>query len=326
MRFLFLIVGGKIPPTDLGVFNFSLNMIEYIQVKNDLLLQKLNMDKDKTMKTLYVSDLDGTLLRNDQKLSQYTIEVINKLVEKGEYFSYATARSYHTSSIVTEGLKARIPVIVYTGTMIIDNSTGEVLTSHRFGEDDTELLAKMMESDVYPIVYSYINGKERFAYLPDKCNDGMRKFLNTRNDGRERKIETVEELCEGDIFHYVCIDKKEKLEPLYEKIKNEYPCVFYLDFYTNEYWIEIMPKGVSKASAIRELKEQLGCDKLVVFGDGKNDIAMFEIADEAYAVANAEEELKTIATAVIGGNNEDGVAKWLDAHLKTIKENVGDGL
>ena len=41
---------------------------------------------------------------------------------------------------------------------------------------------------------------------------------------------------------------------------------------------------------------------------------MFRVADEAYAVQNADEELKAAATAVIGGNNEDGVAKWLLEH------------
>ena len=49
------------------------------------------------MKTLYVSDLDGTLLRSDETLSTYTCDVINELVEKGMLFSYATARSYHTA-------------------------------------------------------------------------------------------------------------------------------------------------------------------------------------------------------------------------------------
>ena len=72
-----------------------------------------------------------------------------------------------------------------------------------------------------------------------------------------------------------------------------------------------MPLTASKSHATQQLKELLGCEKLVVFGDGKNDVDMFELADEAYAVANAVPELKAKATAVIGGNNEDGVAKWL---------------
>lgn len=80
-----------------------------------------------------------------------------------------------------------------------------------------------------------------------------------------------------------------------------------------------MPKTASKANAIKQLKEQLGCDKMVVFGDGKNDIDMFELADEAYAVANAVEELKKIATGVIESNNDDGVAKWLEENAEICK-------
>ena len=49
----------------------------------------------------------------------------------------------------------------------------------------------------------------------------------------------------------------------------------------------------------------------MVFGDGINDLDMFHIADEAYAVENAVPELKAAATAVIVSNDEDGVAKWL---------------
>lgn len=57
-----------------------------------------------------------------------------------------------------------------------------------------------------------------------------------------------------------------------------------------------------------------GCRHIVCFGDGINDIPMFRIADECYAVANAAPELKEIATDIIPCNNEDGVAKWLLAH------------
>ncbi len=46
--------------------------------------------------TLFLSDLDGTLLRRDQKISAYTAKVIPALIEKGMHFSYATARSRHT--------------------------------------------------------------------------------------------------------------------------------------------------------------------------------------------------------------------------------------
>ena len=73
-----------------------------------------------------------------------------------------------------------------------------------------------------------------------------------------------------------------------------------------------MPREASKANAILQLKEMFSCDKVIAFGDGKNDVDVFEIADESYAVSNAHEALKEKATGIIGSNNEDGVAKWLE--------------
>ncbi|MDE6789584.1 MAG: HAD family hydrolase, partial [Ruminococcus sp.] len=65
------------------------------------------------MNTLYVSDLDGTLLRSNEITSDYTNSVINSLTDMGMIFSYATARSFITAKKVTKGLNARIPLIVY---------------------------------------------------------------------------------------------------------------------------------------------------------------------------------------------------------------------
>ena len=75
------------------------------------------------MKILYVSDLDGTLLRNDARTSDYTNQVINKLISEGMLFSYATARSYHTSLKAAKGLNAKIPIITYNGAVILQNDT-----------------------------------------------------------------------------------------------------------------------------------------------------------------------------------------------------------
>lgn len=49
-----------------------------------------------------------------------------------------------------------------------------------------------------------------------------------------------------------------------------------------------------------------------MFGNGKNDIDMFQVADESYAVENACDELKKYATGIIDSNDNDGVAKWIE--------------
>lgn len=272
------------------------------------------------MKTLYVSDLDGTLLRSDISTSDFTNRTINALVEKGMLFSYATARSFVTSVKVTKGLEARIPLIVYNGAFVIDNATGEIMISNFFGAEAAEILDDLIAHDVYPIVYAMIDGVERFSYLPQKCTTGMREFIGSRaGDPRDNPVSDIRDLYRGEIFYFTCIDEIEKLEPLRKKYDSGYHVVFQKDIYSGEQWLELMPMTASKSNAIRQLKELLNCDRLVVFGDGKNDIDMFRMADEAYAVANAVDELKEAATGVIESNNDDAVAKWLSQNAITSR-------
>lgn len=87
------------------------------------------------MKTLYVSDLDGTLLRKNETLSSYTIKIINALTSSGMLFSYATARSLNTAKKVTEGLNTHFPLIIYNGAFVKDNITEEILIANYFEED-----------------------------------------------------------------------------------------------------------------------------------------------------------------------------------------------
>lgn len=143
-------------------------------------------------------------------------------------------------------------------------------------------------------------------------SNGIKEFILTReNDERKNEISSLTDLYKGENFYYTCIDDKEKLLSAFNKLKSRYRCIFSKDIYSGDYWLEILPKGATKANAILKLKEILGCDKVVSFGDNVNDIEMFKISDECYAVENAVDELKEYATAVIGSNNNDGVAKWL---------------
>lgn len=266
------------------------------------------------MKTLYVSDLDGTLLRSDETLSPFTAETINRLVEQGMLFSYATARSYLTASRVTCGIQVRIPLIVYNGTFVVDSITGQILISNFFDDGVDKLLDDLIAHDIYPIVYSLQSGQERFSYIDEKQTRGMKIFNQSRaGDPREnhKSLNKISQLYQGQKFVITCIDEPEKLEPMYRKYRDSYHCIFHRDIYSGEQWLEILPKGTSKANAIRQLMQLLGSDRLVAFGDGKNDIDMFRLADYSCAMANAVPELKAAASEVIGSNNDDGVAHWL---------------
>lgn len=160
------------------------------------------------MKTLYVSDLDGTLLRSNEETSEYTNNVINSLTERGMIFSYATARSLITAKKVTSGINAKIPVIVYNGAFVIDNITEDIMIANFFDDSVYEVLDELFVNKIYPIVYAYIEGKEKFSFVPELCTVGMEKFINSRNgDIRTNTVNTTNDLKKGDIFYITCIDE-----------------------------------------------------------------------------------------------------------------------
>ena len=272
-------------------------------------------------KILFLSDLDGTLLNSEQKTTDYTNSVINDFVRSGEKFSYATARSWNTAKKVTDGICVSLPAIVYNGAFVIDTLSGERLISNYFDESVHNVIDELIKNGIFPTVYAVINGNEKFSFISDRITKGMADFVESRKgDSRTNPVGSVAELHTGDIFYLTCIDEYEKLVPFYEKYKDTYHCVFQRDIYSNEQWLEIMPLKASKSAAAVQLKEYLGCEKLVVFGDALNDTDLFECADECYAVENAADELKKIATDVIESNNNNGVAKWLLRRIKMEDE------
>ncbi|MDE7478834.1 MAG: HAD family hydrolase, partial [Lachnospiraceae bacterium] len=151
------------------------------------------------------------------------------------------------------------------------------------------------------------------SYDEKAINPSLAAFVAARKHGnRDNPLSDTSMILQGDVFYFTCIGEEVKLRAAYDELKADYNCIFQFDIYSHEPWLEVMPHTASKAHAIGQLKTLYHCDKVVVFGDGANDIPMFEAADESYAMANAIDTLKEFATAVIDSNENDGVAKWLD--------------
>lgn len=270
------------------------------------------------MKTLYVTDLDGTLLTPEQTVSKRSAEIINALQARGMLFSYATARSVYTASTVTGGIRFNCPIIAHNGTFIMRNDTFELVHGNFFTDAEAgRVIRELDRLNVSHIAYSLIDGAEKFSFLESRVSPQLRDFLDKRlNDPRRRPVTERESLYSGRLYYFNCVDAPEKAYALYEIFREGFNCVCAPEVYSGDVWLEIMPKSADKASAAVRLKQLTGADRLVVFGDGMNDIPMFEVADECYAVANAVEALKARATGVIGENTEDGVARWLMEHFE----------
>lgn len=263
-------------------------------------------------KVLYISDLDGTLLNGSQQVSPFSEKVITTFVENGGLFTYATARSLVSASVVTRNIPFSLPVIVNNGVRTMDPVTGEIISSKTFSEEEfSKILSFLKERGVSPIVYSRVSGEDKFSYVSELVSPETKAFLDPkRDDPRSRPVEREEELLIGGAYYFVCIGEDNKIKEIYDEVTKICPAVTYIDIYSGHRWIEIMPKGAGKAEAALELKKKLGADELVVFGDGGNDISMFEAADRCYAVENADERLKKTADGIVESNENDGVARW----------------
>lgn len=274
------------------------------------------------MRILYVSDLDGTLLNTKDAISPYSIDVINRLAEAGMLFTYATARSLSSASVVTKGLAIRIPVIAYNGAFLFEPETGKILASEGFSEDERHYVREVLTAyGISPVVYSFIGEIEKVSWDVSRENDGKKRYFSNRTgDRRLRPLENEQGLYDGDVFYYTCIGEKSELEQIYGIFSKDqrYTCTLQQELYRPEYWCEIMPRKATKYDTILKLKDLLHCDRVISFGDSINDIPMFKISDECYAVANAADSLKEIATDVIGDNNSDSVAKWLEMNYNEI--------
>lgn len=275
---------------------------------------------DAAGKTLYVTDLDGTLMRNDETLSSYTVQTINELIEKGLAFTYATARSIESARPIAGGLNLRLPAITRNGAVLADNATGQHLEKAVFTEAEVELLKKMLpELPKYGFVSCFLGEVMHRLYIDCEHTPALQGYFDYyESNPTVRPVEAFSDLFSGETGYVTLIGTKEEIRPIYERVREYkgWETLFQKDTYRAEYWLEICPQNCTKAKTIRKVKERYGFDRLVVFGDGINDIPMFEIADEAYAVSNALPELKQHATGMIGCNEEDAVANYLKGRME----------
>jgi Cof subfamily protein (haloacid dehalogenase superfamily) len=274
--------------------------------------------------TLYVSDLDGTLLGEDSRLSSGTIEMLNRVIgELGGLFTVATARTPATVVPLMQEVNARLPFIVIGGSAMWNPVT--MSYEHTRGIDDMTVNAVADVFDrhnAHPFIYRrHGNGllhthhygplssqEERFIAARQQLP--LKKFFLNDHDYRHSDDEALL------IFS---MNKYAVLKSIADDLKASVPTcsvMLYHDIFDeSEGYLEIFTAGTSKAGAIRELAREVGAGRVVVFGDNRNDIAMMQAADHSVAMGNAFPEVKAAASEVIGPNSADSVARWIEKDL-----------
>lgn len=270
------------------------------------------------MNTLYISDLDGTLLNSSAELSDYTVATINRLIKCGMNFSIATARTAATAEKIIERLNLNLPIVLMNGVIVYDIAARAIIKTEVISRATAEkMLAVLAAHDITGFLYT-MEGGEQLTYYENLDVPHRKAFHDERvlKFGKSFvKVDSFTEQLDKDIIYYSVCDKHDVLERVCEGLRRDenLNVEFYRDVYHEDFWyLEICSATASKFNAVSFQRENYGFERVISFGDNLNDLPMFAASEECYAVSNAKKEVKVKASAVISSNDEDGVAHFLE--------------
>lgn len=274
------------------------------------------------MKTLYISDLDGTLLGKDATLSEETVKGLNRLISKGINFTVATARTAATVVLMLRDTEISLPVILMNGVCIYDIKKEEYVVAEKISDNGKRALLDAVRNHIGTGFVYTIDNNTLSTYFENADSPVAKAFIEEREKlyGKKfTKVNSFEECFDKNIVYYSIDDKQEKLTAAYDELKkcDDLHVEFYRDIYNTDHWyLEVCSASASKKNAVKTLRKLLSAEKIISFGDNLNDIPMFEASDEAYAVANAKDEVKNAATGVIGANTDNGVVTFISENAE----------
>ena len=279
-------------------------------------------------RTLYVSDLDGTLLTSESRVSEHTASVLNALIAAGAMFTVATARTPATVTELLAGVNVELPMLTLSGSALWDNKHKCYTRVSAIPQDVLCAIADVMERHgVQPFVYRQhgallhthhygeMSVVER-RFVEERKNLKLKKFFLNDKDYRHNPDKAILMFSHREY---------EKLRPVAEELREKVNCqvMFYHDIVDPSIGLlEVYAQGCTKAAAVSALAKSVGADRIVVFGDNRNDIPMFKVANHSVAMGNAFDEVKREASEVIGDNDHDSVALWIEQDFQKSRTDI----
>ncbi|MFH5836929.1 Cof-type HAD-IIB family hydrolase [Proteiniclasticum sp. C24MP] len=261
-------------------------------------------------KVTLLSDMDGTLLSSNGKVSERNKEAIRRFIEAGGHFGIATGRGHINVLSFIEGVEINAPSILYNGSMLYDFTEKEVLRSENLPVEKLTEAIKWIQV-TYPEIMIHI-------YTPDTCH------LVSKEENADAKIlsdhqpAVFSELKEAMAEPWIKVllaGENTALREIEKRLESE----LHGDMrwvYSADIYLELLPLGVSKASMLKKLKEIHGEDhRIIAAGDFYNDLEMIKAADYGIAMGNAPDEIKEAADGIAVSNDEDGIAWIIEAIL-----------
>jgi hydroxymethylpyrimidine pyrophosphatase-like HAD family hydrolase len=240
--------------------------------------------------------------------------------ERGLLLTYATARSFRRTAPVVGTEIWRVPVIVHNGAFSVHPRSGRPRRTHLLApEAVAAAIVAATRHGLCPAVFSLRDGLDRVQWVRGHETPALGRFLADRpGDPRFAPVGSPDELATHGVFAIAVMDTPGPVAAVVADLDAAGAApgrtVSQDAHHPEDTWLEIGAPDASKAGEALALRDELGADRLVCFGDNHNDLSLFAVADESYAVANAAAAVRAAATAVIRSNAESGVVRWLEEH------------
>lgn len=265
---------------------------------------------------LIVFDLDGTLLNRASAISDYTRETLRLLRARGVAYTVATGRTLHGARDLLQGHGFSLPQAFKNGVVIYNPSLGRY--SHRYLLTQREIrhvLEAFLARRITPFLFTLEPGERHGIYHPPLLTRAEERLAEVFRGDRGVPVRPIAELpADADITNVSALGAEAGIRAVVDQVRDEPGLVAYMGTAIEDRdlcWVDIHHHAGTKGDAVSCLKEELGLERVICFGDSDNDLSMFAAADEAYAPANAKDDILAAADRIIGHHDEDGIARFL---------------
>ncbi|WP_027334324.1 Cof-type HAD-IIB family hydrolase [Mycoplasma elephantis] len=276
------------------------------------------MDKKLTNFEYFVFDLDGTLYNSDKKISEATLNTLNKLRLKNKKIIIATGRPYYRNRELIEKLNLKSSMISSNGSLVYDIDNNLIEYIDTISKNTVIKISEFLEKNkINHLVYtsntmivleyhsSEFNKKIVWPFIDKKYKYQFNNIVTNNFSQISNKF---------DVVKYLVLPE-EKDKQIIEELKKlilKFSDIYSICSQPNV--LDIMPKNSSKGNALKNFIQNHNIDKnkVIAFGDADNDLSMKDATGFFVAMGNANENVKKSANFITKTNNEDGISYFVE--------------
>lgn len=268
------------------------------------------------MSKILFSDLDGTLLTTDKKITETNRKAIHEMLAAGHYFVICTGRPVASGRLVARELQLTTPgcyMICFNGGVLYDCSSDRALHAHSVSIQDTlRLFEEAQKDDIHIHTYSdtdviALKHTDELDYYIAKCN---MSYKITRNllaalDKEPQKVLLADTKKTGKLLEF----QKKNADWTSETMHSFFSCEEYLEY---------CPKGIDKGYGVEKLCRILNIpiENSYAVGDERNDISMLKKAGLGIAMKNSHPDvLKECSCITDNDNDHDAIAEIIYKYI-----------